>query len=65
MASLATVIATNSCSACAAGRQGEIEYIPPETERYENCMEIEGQWGANPATGPDGEYGIGDRFGMR
>ena len=65
LASLATVIATNACSACAAGRQGEIEYIPPETERYENCMEIEGQWGANPATGPDGEYGIGDPFVMR
>lgn len=65
LAGLAAAIMTNACSGCSAGRQGEIEYIPPETERYENCMEIEGQWGANPATGPDGQYGIGDPFVMR
>ena len=66
MAGLATVLMTNACSACSTERRGEeIEYIPPETERYENCMEIEGQWGANPSTGPDGQYGIGDPFVMR
>ena len=49
---------------CSA-KEKEIEYQIPEVERYENPIEIEGQWGANPATGEDGQYGIGDPFVMR
>ena len=52
-------------SSCSEGAKTEIEYIPPEVERYENPIEIEGQWGASAATGPDGQYGIGDPFVMR
>ena len=52
-------------SSCSEGAKTEIEYIPPEVERYENPIEIEGQWGASAATGPDGQYGIGDPFVMK
>lgn len=45
--------------------KNEIEYKFSDFESYENSIEIEGQWGSNPATGPDGQYGIGDPFVMR
>ena len=50
---------------CSAEKKEEIAYVPPEVGRYENPIEIEGQWGASDATGPDGQYGIGDPFVMR
>lgn len=43
----------------------EIPYTPPTVDRYENHIEIEGQWGASVNTGADGQYGIGDPFVMR
>lgn len=46
-------------------RGEEQEVYPVFTEYYKNQIEIEGQWGANPATGKDGQYGIGDPFVMR
>ncbi len=52
-------------SSCAGRGADEIEYIPPEAERYENHIEIDGQWGSSNATGADGQYGIGDPFVMR
>lgn len=45
--------------------KGEQEYAFPARESYENDIEIEGQWGANPYTGADGQYGIGDPFVLR
>lgn len=50
---------------CTEKRPQEIPYIPQDGQRYENHMEIKGQWGASFATGPDGQYGIGDPFVMR
>ncbi len=47
------------------GEKSEIEYVPPEVGRYENHIEIEGQWGESGATGAGGQYGIGDPFVMR
>lgn len=61
---MALALCTVSLAGC-AGKQSEIEYIPPTAERYENHMEIEGQWGASAATGANGQYGIGDPFVMR
>ncbi len=52
-------------ASCADGRAEEIAYVPPEVERYENHIEIEGQWGASVNTGEDGAYGIGDPFVLR
>ena len=52
-------------SSCGGGRGKEIEYEPPEVGRYENHIELDGQWGASAATGADGQYGIGDPFVMR
>lgn len=43
----------------------EIPYTPEAVDRYENHIEIDGQWGASAATGPNGQYGIGDPFVMR
>lgn len=57
---MATMIFTSACSDA-----NEIPYIAPEFETYENCIEIEGQWGSSAATGPNGQYGIGDPFVMR
>lgn len=51
------------CTGGGAGR--EIEYVPPQPERYENHIEIDGQWGESGATGQGGQYGIGDPFVMR
>lgn len=63
---MAAVTAAGLALAGCSGNVGEeIEYVPPQTERYTNHMEIEGQWGANAATGEDGQYGIGDPFVMR
>ncbi len=46
-------------------RVKEIEYTPQDGERYQNHIEIDGQW-ANSAYMPDGStYGIGDPFVMR
>ena len=59
------LIINGGCSGKDAQRGKEIEYVPVEGERYQNCIEIEGQWGASAATGPDGQYGIGDPFVMR
>lgn len=50
---------------CSKQSAEELEYIPPELERYENHIEIDGQWGASNATGADGQYGIGDPFVLR
>lgn len=61
MASVALM--TAALSGCAGG--GEIGYEPPEVERYSNHIEIDGQWGANGATGANGQYGVGDPFVMR
>ncbi len=52
-------------SGCTEKRSEEITYTPQDGQRYENCIEIDGQWGASLATGPDGQYGIGDPFVMR
>ena len=52
-------------TSCSDKERPEIEYIPSEPERYENPIEIEGQWGASVNTGEDGQYGIGDPFVMR
>lgn len=66
LAILAAALMTGTgCSDGKTDRGEEIEYLPVETERYENHIEIEGQWGSSTATGPDGEYGIGDPFVMR
>lgn len=63
---MATIIMTGGVVGCADERGDEIAYVPPtNVERYENHMEIEGQWGASKNTGPDGQYGIGDPFVMR
>ena len=62
MASVAFI--TAALSGCAGGRQ-EIGYEPPKVERYTNHIEIDGQWGANGATGANGQYGVGDPFVMR
>ncbi len=61
---MATIMAAAVLGGCAAKRE-EIAYVPPERERYENCIEIEGQWGESAATGHGGQYGIGDPFVMR
>ena len=60
------------CMLCLGGcahdrfvRGREIEYTPEEPVRYQNAIEIDGQWGASDATGKDGQYGIGDPFVMR
>lgn len=63
LASLFTAVLV--LSGCSAEKKKEIEYEAPEVERYENPIEIEGQWGASNATGPDGQYGIGDPFVLR
>lgn len=52
-------------ASCKNQPKEEIGYTPPEVERYENHIEIGGQWGASAATGADGQYGIGDPFVMR
>ena len=66
LAILAAALMTGTgCSDGKTDRGEEIEYLPVETERYENHIEIEGQWGSSAATGPEGEYGIGDPFVMR
>lgn len=57
---MATIMMTSACS-----DSEEIAYVAPEFETYENCIEIEGQWGSSRATGPNGQYGIGDPFVMR
>lgn len=63
---LATVLAVLAAgTGCTENDMDEIAYVPPEAERYENHIEIEGQWGASAATGEDGQYGIGDPFVMR
>ena len=60
-----SMLAALPLSSCKDGRGKETEYLPPEVERYENHIEIDGQWGASAATGADGQYGIGDPFVMR
>lgn len=67
---LSVIMATSllGCTACQKNtfQRGEEEKVNPVvTDRYQNEMEIEGQWGANPWTGTDGQYGIGDPFVMR
>lgn len=57
------LMATISFAGCSPKR--EIAYEAPTPERYENPIEIEGQWGSSAATGADGQYGIGDPFVMR
>ena len=57
-------MATLPFAAC-ANQKTEITYTPPQVERYQNHIEIDGQWGASNATGPNGQYGIGDPFVMR
>ncbi len=57
-------MASMTLSAC-GGTEREIKYEPPSFERYENHIEIEGQWGASAATGENGQYGIGDPFVLR
>lgn len=52
-------------ASCASQPKDEITYTPPQAERYQNHIEIEGQWGASSATGENGQYGIGDPFVMR
>ncbi len=66
----AVVLAMTVCTAALAGCTGggakrEIEYVPPQPERYENHIEIDGQWGESDATGQGGQYGVGDPFVMR
>lgn len=62
---LASVITASAVlGGCSSGEK-EIDYVPPDFERYENHIEIDGQWGASAATGEDGQYGIGDPFVMR
>lgn len=61
----AAMITVLPFTSCAEKRAEEIAYIPPEVERYENHIEIDGQWGANGSTGENGQYGIGDPFVMR
>jgi xylan 1,4-beta-xylosidase len=59
-------VCTAALAGCAGGgAKQEIEYIPPAVERYENHIEIEGQWGESNATGQGGQYGIGDPFVMK
>ena len=60
----AVLIGAIGFAACSFEKK-ETEYLPPQVERYENPIEIEGQWGASAATGEDGQYGIGDPFVMR
>ena len=52
-------------TACSGNQKDEIEYVAPEVERYQNHIEIEGQWGESIHTGEGGQYGIGDPFVMR
>lgn len=65
MGIIVSVIACSACKDTSFQRGEEIAYRPVETERYENQMEIDGQWGSSAATGADGQYGIGDPFVMR
>ena len=60
-----TLLGCSACNKDSFERGKEIEVNPVVKERYENEMEIEGQWGANPWTGENGQYGIGDPFVMR
>lgn len=62
---MSSVISSMMLTSCSDKERPEIEYIPSEPERYENPIEIEGQWGASVNTGEDGQYGIGDPFVMR
>lgn len=64
-AMLALSLCFCGCDVNSADRGKEITYEPPTPERYTNCIEIEGQWGASGATGPNGQYGMGDPFVMR
>ncbi len=52
-------------TACSGQKRDEIEYVPQEPERYQNHIEIEGQWGESVYTGAGGQYGVGDPFVMR
>lgn len=64
----AMAICVLSNAACADGsvkRGEEIEVRPVVSDRYQNEMEIDGQWGSSQYTGPNGQYGIGDPFVMR
>ena len=63
---LLVTMMTSELTGCMINRSKEIEYIPiADGDRYQNAMEIDGQW-ANSAYMPEGsEYGIGDPFVMR
>ncbi len=62
---MATVMMVSGAG-CVEQRGEEISYVPPTNiERYENHMELDGQWGSSNNTGANGQYGIGDPFVMR
>ena len=42
-------------TACSGNQKDEIEYVAPEVERYQNHIEIEGQWGESINTGEGGQ----------
>ena len=59
------MLGASACKETPFQRGEEIEVNPTVGERYQNHIEIEGQWGSSAATGADGQYGIGDPFVMR
>lgn len=63
---LFVAIMIGGLTGCKMNRNKEIPYTPTsDGDRYQNAMEIEGQW-ANSAWMPEGsDYGIGDPFVMR